>query len=467
MSQLPARLGCTPCPPSGASKCASWVARDINPLTGRPYPRAIPNNTNEHCAVLCGHGWISHRPIPLIDATDPAYDFQRGPCPESNGGGFHSHKPVGPPDILCVQFSVYEPPAVIGWQASTCSCPDHVIGSCPLAFRELPVNSFRSQNPLFSSHFPAVPVNASAPHRGSPIHTPSRFHRAPLRRQTLHLVRFYTVSVLIWPFVVPGANAPAGFRTPILKIRNKLLLNYVQAFDGHGLYLHPPVPSTDLASAHNFSCQLYTHLVDANLQLTLAPNVTDISTVVPFNQQPFVVLEASRYRETFKKLNKKAANPNPDPRYQLEPLVITCPHFDHIRGPITHRLFTAQDLLNLPHPSLGLRILAHSKSVTKTPIFSPTSNVWTVIAPEPPGRGPHEPSGGRRATISLNQQPSFALPNFTRSEGSNSVRDTVPSLTPLYSSFFTSMKQYTAPSLGSCAYNPDTERQTAETGSCA
>ncbi|KAJ7029656.1 hypothetical protein C8F04DRAFT_1187505 [Mycena alexandri] len=264
-----------------------------------------------------------------------------------------------------------------------------------------------AQPPRPYSHFPAVPAgaivpvpvgttsarrtasalhslpqhqglvaNASAPHRGPRHPYPEHVSQAsasasntaygpsPTSTETL-------VSVLIWPFVASGGNAPAAFGTPTFKIRSELLLNYITAFDLHGLYFHHTVPSTDLVSAQDFTCKLYTHLSNANLQLTLAPGIANVSTIVPFNQQPFVVLEASRYREittfkpcstmndntfslaTFKKLNKRAPNPNPDQRYRLEPLFAICARFDHIRGAITHRLFAAQDL-----PPLG-RDLAH------------------------------------------------------------------------------------------------------------
>ncbi|KAJ7022695.1 hypothetical protein C8F04DRAFT_1187506 [Mycena alexandri] len=162
MSHLPARLGCTLCPPNGTSKCASWVARDINPLTGRPYPRAIANNPNEHCAVPCGHAWISHRPIPLLDSTDPAYDFQRGPCPESNCGGFYSN--LRPLDLrtLCVcgfpfmshpqELEEERRPAVqyastllLDYAKPIRSAPPAVtpLQPLPLAFSEPPVNALK------------------------------------------------------------------------------------------------------------------------------------------------------------------------------------------------------------------------------------------------------------------------------------------------------------------------------------
>ncbi|KAJ7713411.1 hypothetical protein B0H16DRAFT_1478655 [Mycena metata] len=349
MSQLPARLGYTLCPPNGASKFQT------TPMSTAPYRAAMGG-------------------FPIVQ-----FPYSMPPTRRTTFSGALVPSPIAVVFILAHarwtfgHFSLDGEPRPAPVQTTLSAV-------APLAFREPPVNSFRSQNPLFSSHFPAVPVpaapvlpvlvgttsarrtasalhslpqhqgvvvNASAPHRGSRHPYPEQVSQgsASASNTTSGPSPFSTatsVSVLIWPFVVPGANAPAGFGTPILKIRNELLLNYVQAFDGHGLYLHPTVPSTDLASAHDFSRQLYTHLVDANLQLTLAPNVTDILTVVPFNQQPFVVLEASRYREvttfrpcatmndnsfsleTFKKLNKKAPNPNPDPRYRLEPLVITC-----------------------------------------------------------------------------------------------------------------------------------------------
>lgn len=155
MSQLPARLGCTLCPPNGASKCASWVARDINPLTGRPYPRAVLSLSNwltsftqvtfidskQHQRALrrTVRPWVDfpssnsltrcHRPGVRLSAGPLSrvqlrwFSFCKySPWTQFQCYTFYlEHTPVGPSDILCVRFSVYEPPAVIGWRASVSS----------------------------------------------------------------------------------------------------------------------------------------------------------------------------------------------------------------------------------------------------------------------------------------------------------------------------------------------------------
>ncbi|KAJ7723825.1 hypothetical protein DFH07DRAFT_971411 [Mycena maculata] len=401
MSQpLPPRLECVQCLTNGPGGCAAFTVRDIDPqldiltlarhlplcrsfvqypastltsLTGR-FPLNLQTRLmsfavgDVHCRVsvfpwdlttvcICGYALNAHSPSKSHAFTTPLPQWH---APSQLA---FSSPPV---DSIGHLLSPFAPPTQSQTNARRTSS----------ASRTLPSNQGRV-------------AAASAPHRGPRAPYPpalvaagaaaSGSSSAPPMVNPFVESTMETIAVLIWPHVLQGDHEPPAHPTWLFKIRLESLLDYILAFETHSLFFHAQVPRSGLASPSAFTEQLVNHLVAVHLQLTPAPR-----TAVHFHQQPFAVLKAETRNglttfkpymamngnsfslANFRKLNAKAPNPviHTDQNRQVlnrEPLIVICPRYGHIRGPITSPNFSQQDLpgqgRELPHPCFGARIV--------------------------------------------------------------------------------------------------------------
>ncbi|KAJ7479007.1 hypothetical protein FB451DRAFT_1172130 [Mycena latifolia] len=348
-----------------------------------PAVQHFSRQSTDHCDTrtlcVCGYPWNAHNPLPLTDtnisvASQPPAIF----LPSGSAVGFPSV--AVPPQTLPLGFSTAPLDAFVALprvtpgtanarrtESASRSLPQHqgAVANASSSHRG-PRNAY----PSFSTSNTPFSANSFSPSQAaSPSSSLATGPASPFDRLT-------SIAVLVWPFVVPGEHEPAGYPTCVFKIRTELALNHITAFRTYGLFFHPRVPLTGLTSPQEFTRQLTTHLAGSRLHLALDPNSSS-STAVPFNRQPWVVLTCTRYQDIttfkphpamndntfgfaeFKKLGKKLANPDPTPPHNTDSLIVICPRYDHIRGPITS--FSSQRRpergLELPHPCYGLRIL--------------------------------------------------------------------------------------------------------------
>ncbi|KAJ7470043.1 hypothetical protein B0H11DRAFT_2237849 [Mycena galericulata] len=377
MSQLPPRLHCVDCLSNGPGGCAGFTARDIDPTTGYPFPRATPTGPFELCAVPCQHPWTSHHPVPARP-TDPNYTFRRGPCHLSGCAGFFSTLFRWDMQTLCVCGYALNAHAVIGNEpAGTHSAflpPPQSQPALDLGFSTPPVDAFLGVLPLRPSSGPPHPpppgstnarrtasaartlpqhqgavANASATHRGPRRPYPPPYLGLSAGASTSgSSSSSVSVPAAGNPFaaprvavLIPGQYEPDAHATLPFKIRTEVLLDYINALEPHGLFFHPTFPATGNASPMEFTNQLRAHLALNGLHLPVPQPSTVLGPEpVLFHRQPFAVLHPTRYRHittfslhpsmsvnTFsyaemKKLGKKMPNPDPDPAHNQEPLVI-------------------------------------------------------------------------------------------------------------------------------------------------
>ncbi|KAJ7174120.1 hypothetical protein C8R43DRAFT_1119493 [Mycena crocata] len=414
MPSLSRHLGCTQCALAGL-ECAAFNVREIDPRTGNAYPRFLPTGPQETCTIPCRHPWILHLPPPVLPSSTN-YVFRRGGLARTGcarfdspiepwdstsvcicGGTLGAHNlpdddgsqillpevlglpSVSQPAVLDLGFSTPPINAFSGVNLSARS----TAGNAPAASHSL-VNAQRTRSAINSLPQHQGPVaNASQSHRGPRRHYPPPFLASgssvgmsggspfgPTPSSTQMIV------VLIWPFADEGDHAPAGFGTSPLKLPIDKLYDYITLFSQHGLFFHPTLPLTGLASPSDFTHQLQAHLTRHRLRLPSSPPITDAT---PFHEQPFIVLDPKKYSTTvtyksyttmsgnsfslaeIKKLNRKLPNPDTDEGHRTEPLIAIAIRFGHLEGAINKPAFKQQILpqhgRSLMHPCLPCRIV--------------------------------------------------------------------------------------------------------------
>ncbi|KAJ7182539.1 hypothetical protein C8R43DRAFT_1116178 [Mycena crocata] len=395
MPLLSRRLGCTQCTLAGL-ECAAFNGM----LTPDFYPLVLKRPAPSRAA-------ISHLPPPVLPSSTN-YVFRRSSLARTGcarfdsliepwdstsvcicGGTLGAHNlpdddgsqillpevqglpSVSQPAVLDLGFSTPPINAFSGVNLSAQS----TAGNAPAASHSL-INAQRTRSAINSLPQHQGPVaNASQSYRGPhrPYPPPflasgssvgmsggSPFGATPSSTQM--------IAVLIWPFADEGDHAPAGFGTSPLKLPIDKLYDYITLFSQHGLFFHPTLPLTGLASPSDFTRQLQAHLTHHRLRLPSSPPITDAT---PFHEQPFVVLDPKKYSTTvtyknyttmsgnsfslaeIKKLNRKLPDPDTDEGHRTAPLMA----IGAINKPTFKQQILPQHSRSLMHPCLPCRIV--------------------------------------------------------------------------------------------------------------
>ncbi|KAJ7636762.1 hypothetical protein FB45DRAFT_1056053 [Roridomyces roridus] len=391
MCLLSPRFACTKCPQN--SRCAAFVASDINSRTGAVTPRITPYSSSENCAG-CGHPWISHKATPCSDPTHPNHAYRRGGYTSTDCGGFYSDSLTWSFLTACVCLAQWMSHALVESSSPTNAGPPSVSHPVPTPVTSASHPSLSVSAPIPVSAFGGLPApiagtseqrRTESALRNLPQHqlasssgSGSRTSRRPYPGGSNVFNDNVSIVVALWPLVIPGLHEPAGHGTTVLKSQNSNMVAVLNRLKQHHLLVTVNIPRTGLASLPDIVAQFDVALKPHKLSAPRHPNLLTTEEAKEFEKQPFILLSPTRREDVFTfrphpsinfntfgndeltKTAKKFKNPLPNAT-PGQRLLFFAPTFGHINGPINDTAFSAQTLpsgsLDLAHPCFSTRVV--------------------------------------------------------------------------------------------------------------